>query len=149
MPWQSRTVQIDDNQRKYLLDIVDSDQSSDFERQRAKIVLMLAAGLKNKDIAQRLNVHENTVVKWRGRWTKQNTNPQSVLDSIALTGRPRSVLTEDKLSEVEAAINGLPPEGKLRWTVRTLADRLRLPVATTQRALVELKIDLNRPFKPK
>lgn len=149
MPWKSRPVYVSDQQRQYLMKVADDQSCSEQERQRARIVLLLAAGYKNKDIADRLNVHENTVVKWRGRWTRQNTNPESILDSIALTGRPRSVLTDDKLTEVERAINGAPPEGKLRWTVRALAQRLRLPVATTQRALVELSIDLNKHFKSK
>ena len=143
MPWESRRVTINDLQRQHLSQIAQKENSSPFERQRAKIVLMLADGHKNKDIAQQLNVHENTVVKWRGRWTGSEAEANSVLDAITLTGRPRSVLTSDKLNEVETAIQAGPPEGKLRWTVRTLAKKLGLPVATTQRALVELKIELN------
>ena len=144
MPWESRPVSINEQQRLHLSKIAEDEHCSLFERQRARIVLMLAEGFKNKEIAKRLNVHENTVVKWRGRWTKDQADANSVLDAIALTGRPRSVLTQSKLTEVETAINNQPPEGKLRWTVRSLAKRLGLPVATTQRALVELQIDLNR-----
>ena len=143
MPWESRRVTINDLQRQHLSQIAQKENSTPFERQRAKIVLMLADGHKNKEIAQQLKVHENTVVKWRGRWTGSESGANSVLDAIALTGRPRSALTTDKLSEVEHAIVAGPPEGKIRWTVRTLAKKIGLPVATTQRALVELKIELN------
>ena len=105
---------------------------------RALIVLLLGEGLKNKEIAKRLNVHENTVVKWRGRWTGDNSDAK-VSDYGELTGRPRDVLTSDKLDEIKQITNSAPKDST-RWTVRGLAEAVNLPVATTQRALVELDI---------
>ena len=140
MPWESRTVILSRAQRNELKRVAANPQSTEKEKCRALIVLLLGEGLKNKEIAQRLNVHENTVVKWRGRWTGDNSDAK-VSDYGELTGRPRDVLTAEKLDEIKQMTNSAP-KGSARWTVRRLADAVNLPVATTQRALVELDINL-------
>lgn len=140
MPWESRPVILSPAQRNELKRVAANPQSSEKEKCRALIVLLLGEGLKNKEIAKRLNIHENTVVKWRGRWTGDN-DAAKVSDYGELTGRPRDVLTSDKLDEIKNIANKAP-KGATRWTVRKLADQVNLPVATTQRALVELDINL-------
>ena len=140
MPWESRAVVLSTSQRNELKRIASNPQSSEKEKCRALIVLLLGEGLKNKEIAKRLNIHENTVVKWRGRWTGDNQESK-VSDYGELTGRPRDVLTPEKLDEIKSIAMG-PPKGGLRWTVRKLAAEIGLPVATTQRALIELEINL-------
>ncbi len=145
MPWVSRPVVISETQRKELMRIARSKKSSEVEKCRALIVLLLAEGLKNTDIARRLHVHENTVVKWRGRWTGDNHNA-TIDDHGVLTGRPRSVLTPDKLEKIKALIETTPPDNK-RWTVRSIGKAMNLPVATAQRALQELGINLTQKIK--
>ena len=39
--------------------------------QRAEIVLLAAGGMLNKDIAKRLEINPNTVVRWRGRFFRE------------------------------------------------------------------------------
>jgi len=39
--------------------------------QRANIVLLAADGLPNKEIAARMKVNPNTVVRWRGRFARE------------------------------------------------------------------------------
>lgn len=141
MPWESREVQLSKEQRAELKRIAASSSTSEKEKCRALIVLLLGEGLKNKEIAKRLNVHENTVVKWRGRWTGENEESK-VSDYGELTGRPRNILIPEMLEEIRRVAHGKPPEGYPRWTVRRLAAHFDLPVATTQRALVELGINL-------
>lgn len=141
MPWESRQVKLSKDQRAELKRIAGSSSASEKEKCRALIVLLLGEGLKNKEIAKRLNVHENTVVKWRGRWTGENREAK-VSDYGELTGRPRNILVPEALDEIERVARSKPPEGCSRWTVRRLAAHFDLPVATTQRALVELGINL-------
>ncbi|NRA40479.1 MAG: helix-turn-helix domain-containing protein [Planctomycetes bacterium] len=141
MPWISKKVEINLEQRKMLIEIIDSVDKSKQEKQRAQIVLLLAEGKKNKEIADMLQVHENTVVKWRGRWASDQDR-NDLIDSLELNGRPRSVLTSDKMDEVRIVALSEPPDGRIRWTVRSLARELHLPIATLQRALGELGIDL-------
>ena len=141
MPWESRPVELTKPQRAELKRIAASKTTSEKEKCRALIVLLLGEGLKNKEIAKRLNVHENTVVKWRGRWTGENEQAK-VQDYGELTGRPRNVLLPDMLKKIEKTARSKPPAGFPRWTVRRLAAHYDMPVATMQRALVELGIDL-------
>lgn len=140
MPWQSQLVHLTAAQKKQLKKVADDEQASERERMRALIVLLLGAGLKNKEIAQRLNIHENTVVKWRGRWKGDNKDAK-VEDYGELTGRPRSVLLEPTLQRIRKTASK-PPKNALRWTVRSLAKEVKLPVATVHRALREMNIDL-------
>ncbi len=142
MPWKSRPVTLSKEQRAYLKQIASSSSCSEKEKCRALIVLLLGEGLKNKEIARRLNVHENTVVKWRGRWTGENESAK-VSDYGELTGRPRSVLVPENLKRIETLCKSDPPSGRSRWTVRSLAREVKLPVATVHRALKDLGIDLN------
>lgn len=148
MPWESAPVVLTTEQRKELKKIAGSNKSTPKEKCRALIVLLLGEGLKNKEIAKKLKIHENTVVKWRGRWTGDNKDAK-IDDYGELTGRPRSILTEDRLKQVEFLSRSEPPNGAHRWTVRSLAARLKMPVATMQRALVELNIRLCEPQEMK
>lgn len=141
MPWISQKVDISDEQRLALTEIVNSANRSKQEQLRAHIVLLLAEGKKNKEIAEMLQVHENTVVKWRGRWASDRDR-QELIESLEINGRPRSVLTAEKMHEVHVLALSEPPVDRLRWTVRSLARELRLPIATLQRALSELGIEL-------
>ena len=143
MPWVSRPVTITAAQRKELMAIAKSKEASHKEKMRALIVLLLGEGLKNKEICKRLQVHENTVVKWRGRWTGDNSDAK-VVDYGELTGRPRNVLVPKTLEKIKRVANGKPPKGKSRWTVRSLAAHFDMSVATMQRALKELDIKPDR-----
>ena len=100
MPWESRPVELTKSQRSELKTVASDPTSSEKEKCRALIVLLLGEGLKNKEIAKRLNVHENTVVKWRGRWTGVNDDAR-VSDYGELTGRPRNVLVPEILEKIE------------------------------------------------
>lgn len=142
MPWKSAKVTLTKQQRDELKKIAGSKDSAEKEKARALVVLLCAEGLKNKEIAKRLNIHENTVVKWRGRWKESNTDPKSVSDYGELTGRPRSVLVEAKMARIRDMVQSTPPRGHYRWTVRSLAKAMNIPVATAQRALVELDMKL-------
>ena len=142
MPWESRPVELSTKQRNDLKKVVASPKSQEKEKCRALIVLLLGEGMKNKEIAKRLGIHENTVVKWRGRWTGENSESK-VEDYGELTGRPRNVLLPEKLSAIKKKAQSKPPTGVVRWTVRRLAAAFDMPVATMQRALVELDISLH------
>ena len=86
MPWTSAPVQLNSEQRRTLKHVLKQSGSSASEKMRASIVLLCDQGLKNKEIASRLGIHENTVVKWRGRW-KNGTRDAKVTDYGELTGQ--------------------------------------------------------------
>ena len=141
MPWESRPVVLTAKQSNDLKEVARSTTSSEKEKVRALIVLLLGQGLKNKEIGKKLSVHENTVVKWRGRWTGDN-EASKIIDYGELTGRPRNILIPEMLEKIRKTSQTRPPSPAQRWPVRKLATKFQLPVATMQRALVELDINL-------
>ncbi len=146
MPWESTPVHLDNEQRQQLKRIAGSKKVAEKLRCRALIVLLLNEGLSNSDIAHRLSVHENTVVKWRMRWAGNNTDAH-INDYGVLTGRPRTQITEELIERLKKVIASPPPADKKRWTVRSLAKALNLSTSTTQRALKESKTVLHRRRK--
>ncbi len=143
MPWESRPVHLSAQQRKELKAIAGDPDSAPKEKCRALMVLLMAEGWKNMEIAEHLGVHQNTVVKWRNRWCMENNQDANVQDYGEQPGRPVSILTPSVLGRLEDMVKE-PPKNKRRWTVRLLAKKMGLTLPTTQRALEILKIDLRK-----
>ena len=139
MPWESTPVQLTKTQRKTLKATLRSKSATAQEKVRARIILDCANGLKNKDIARRVGVHENTVVKWRMRW-KAGTKDAQISDYGELTGRPRSILLPKTMKHIKKKAAQAPPAPHTRWTVRLMAAEVGISLATCQRALRELDI---------
>jgi transposase len=78
---------------------------------RARIILQLAAGSTNKQVAERLELREATVSKWRGRFSK--AGPAGLCDE------PRSGKPPTYTRETEKRVLGLldapPPAGYAQW----------------------------------
>ena len=110
---------------------------------RAGIVLLCAIGLGNNVIAKILNIHPNTVVKWRLRW-KQLSPRKTLLDHRKPGPRSRPVLSTDMLQKIKETLSKYPPRPFNKWSVRILAQTLDLSIATCHRALKELQLDLKK-----
>jgi putative transposase len=97
--------------------------------QRARIVLLSAAGRSNQEIAQRLGVKNATVGKWRRRFLEQDV---SGLHDELRPGRPRSVSDERVARLVQKTLNSKPKDGT-HWSVRQVAAETRLSKSTVHR----------------
>lgn len=87
---------------------------------RARIVLAAAAQLSNAQIAADLNLTEDTVRKWRGRFA---THRLDGLRDLPRSGRPR-VFGEAVEAEIKALACALPAEREVplsRWSATELA----------------------------
>ncbi len=143
MPWKSRPVILSSKQRDTLKAIVNDEQTSERKKQRAMIILLCAEGLRNKRIAQTLGIHENTVVKWRGRWTGNNKE-SSVDDHGSSVGRPAKICVTSTYETVATILRKeAPPNGNVRWSIRTLAKRMDLPPSTMYHVLARMQIQLD------
>lgn len=115
--------------------------------QRAKIILLAAAGLQNKEIAERVDVNPNTVVRWRGRFARERwagierdrprMNRVHAEQATALTRQIIQLTTQTVPSEAT------------HWSTRTLAKRLGISHTRVRRAwnAAGLKPHLTRTFK--
>ena len=96
---------------------------------RARIVLLAAEGVPNREIATRVGASPTTVIAWRSRYAEMGL---AGLEDHRRSGRPREL---DHAAIVTATLE--PPPKKLgvtHWSSRLLAAQLKVGNATVARA---------------
>ena len=108
---------------------------------RARIVLLRAEGLSQKEVARRLQVSLPTVNKWSQRFEREGLPG---LEERARQGRPPSLPAATVQRVIEAASQA--PPGRDRWSTRTLAAHLGIAQGSVARIWRSrnLKPHLNR-----
>ena len=84
---------------------------------RARIILLAAEGVSNRQIAGRVGCRPQIVKRWRDRY--QAGGIKSLADR-ARSGRPPLLTAKDK-QRIVTKVCSTPPRGCSRWSVRTLA----------------------------
>jgi transposase len=107
--------------------------------QRSRIVLAAAAGRTNQQIADELQMPEVTVSKWRRCFASQGLEG---LQDAPRSGRPAKHGPEIVQRVQNRACQ--QPEHQSRWSVRTLAQDLRLPRSTVHQILVTADLQPHR-----
>jgi hypothetical protein len=103
--------------------------------QRARIVLLAAAGESNTAIAAQVGVSRPTVIGWRERYTAAGL---AGLNDEPRSGRPRTV---DHGAIVAATLRPPPKKyGVTHWSSRLLARHLKIGDATVARAWREYRV---------
>jgi transposase len=113
---------------------------------RAKIVLLAAKGVTNKEIAEQLGVSVPTARLWRGKFLKQGT---AGLEADApRPGRPR-IIDESKISKIIETTIQTSPENATHWSSREMARLQGVSQSTVIRIWQnhELKPHLIETFK--
>src|SRR5215813_4420919 len=82
---------------------------------RARIVLLAAEGLENKEICTALDVDPNTVGKWRRRYAERRFD--GLLDELR-PGRPREI-GDDEIAETIRLTLETTPRGATHWSLRS------------------------------
>ena len=96
---------------------------------RARIVLLAAEGVGNREIAQRVGASPTTVIQWRERYGRSGLRG---LEDLDRSGRPRELDHRQIVAETLK-----PPPKKLgvtHWSSRLLADRLKVSNTSVARA---------------
>ena len=97
---------------------------------RARIVLLAAEGLKNTEIAERLELAHSSVRKWRNRFVEHRLGG---LTDEPRPGRPRTV-TDDKVEQVIVKTLETTPKDATHWSTRSMAKETGL----TQSAVLRI-----------
>ena len=84
-------------------------------------LLQLDSGVSFKDVSKSLNVKPDTVSDWCERY--KTGGLYRVLNDEPRSGRPIVINGESK-AKITALACSNPPDGRLKWTLRLLADRI-------------------------
>jgi transposase len=121
MPRKIYVVDLTNEERTYLLDFIKSSKRSARKLNRARILLLADEGKADGEIAEALHTGTATVQRTRQRFVEGNLEG-------ALNERPRpggqKKLAEKGEAILETLVHSKPPEGRKRWTLQLLADRL-------------------------
>ena len=121
MPRKIYIVDLTNEERAYLLDFIKSSKRSARKLNRARILLLADEGKADGEIAEALHTGTATVQRTRQRFVEGNLEG-------ALNERPRpggqKKLAEKGEAILETLVRSKPPEGRKRWTLQLLADRL-------------------------
>src|SRR5919202_2289541 len=120
MPQKKYLITLGDEEREQLEQLLHSGTHATRKVTRARILLKAAEGWEDQAIAAALSVGRATVERLRQRFVEEGLG--------ALEERPRPG-TEPKLDEkaearLIAAACSRAPEGRKRWTLHLLADRV-------------------------
>jgi transposase len=96
---------------------------------RAKVVLLAAEGMQNKEISARLRMHEATVGKWRRRFLVSRLNG---LHDEPRPGAPRTI-ADEHIEAVIVKTLETAPKGATHWSSRGMARASGISVSSVQR----------------
>jgi transposase len=114
-------VKLSEDERVELESLIRRGKESVRKVKRALVLLAVDDGHKDEDIAANVRVHRTTVEHLRKRFAEEGL-------AAALGERPRPGKARMLDGRQEAYVIALacsePPEGRVRWTLRLLANRL-------------------------
>jgi transposase len=114
-------VDLNEQEKERLKDLTTKGKSGARKIRRARILLLAEEGYIDEEIARALGAAVTTVERIRKRFVEEGLE-------AALSERPRPGATRKLNGHQEAHLVALacsdPPEGKKRWSMRLLADRL-------------------------
>ena len=98
---------------------------------RARIVLLAATGMSDKDIAQKLLTDRRVAARWRTRFLA--TGVDGLLQDATRPGRPRTAREAGVVEEVVRITLQETPAGATHWSTRTMAEFLGTNASTVAR----------------
>lgn len=114
-------VELTDEEREKLLALTQSGSASARRIRRAQVLLMSERQHTAAEIEDALSVSASTVYRIRQLFVEESL--ERALSEAPRKGGPR-FLTEKQEATLVACACSPPPEGRARWTLRLLADRV-------------------------
>ena len=121
------TIILTDSERAALISLSRSKLTSVRLALRARIVLLAAEGIQNKDIAATLNVGRVQVSRWRERYTLARL---AGIERDLPRGAPPMTVDVAQLIELTTQTT---PEAATHWSTRTMAAQLGVSAASVSR----------------
>ena len=121
MPKKIYLVDLTEEERTSLLNFIKSGTASARKLNRAHILLLADEGKTDLEIAEALHTGSATAQRIRKRFVEGNL--ERALNEDPRPGGQRK-LDEKAESVLETLAHSKPPDGRKRWTLQLLADRL-------------------------
>ncbi len=121
MPKKIYIVDLAKEERTHLLDYIKSGKHSARKLNRARILLLADEGKADGEVAEALHTGTATVQRTRQRFVEGNL--EGALNERRRPGGQKK-LDEKGEAILETLAHSKPPEGRKRWTLQLLADRL-------------------------
>jgi len=140
MPRIARKIECNEETRKELERIANSQKEERRLVRRAKMVLRCLDGKRIIDIAAELDEQEDVIIKWRDRFVTKGIEG---LNDASRSGKPIGYNKEWERRILEK-LDEEPPNGQVRWDGPTLAATLNTSRNAVQRFLQREGIQLAR-----
>jgi transposase len=119
-------VRLTSDERSELVDLVKTGKTSAYRIKHANILLAIDAdgpGWTNEKTAEAYRCHSNTVINMRQRFVEEGF--EAALDRKKQAEPSRGpILDGEKEAHLIAVACSPPPEGRAKWTLQLLADKL-------------------------
>lgn len=124
MPHKRYHVQLSTSERQQLEAFVKHGHKSARQINRARILLLADAHIRDEDIAATLGISLPTIYKMRKKYCCNTAAP--LLDLLKDQPRSGQPLKVDHRVNTHVAMIACsaPPEGRARWTLQMIADKL-------------------------
>ncbi len=114
-------VDLTEDERTFLLDFINRGTRSARKLKRARILLLSDEGKTDGEIAQALHTSTSTVQRTRQRFVEGGL--ERALNEDPRPGACKKLDVKGEMV-LETLARSEPPEGRKRWTLQLLADRL-------------------------
>ncbi len=121
MSKKSHCVKLKKHARQYLQKIVESGEDKTRKITRCRILLLVDKGKKDQEISDALNVCLATIFNIRRRYCKGGL--ECAINEEARSGQPPKFQGKS-MAKITALACSKPPEGRAKWSLRLLADRV-------------------------
>jgi transposase len=121
MPKKTYIVDLREEERTHLLDLIQKGKHSARKLTRARILLLADEGKTDREITEALHTGSATVQRTRQRFVEGNVD--GALNERRRPGAQKK-LDEKGEAVLETLADSKPPDGRKRWTLQLLADRL-------------------------
>ena len=135
---------VNTEQRRELRQIINAPSAAQRDVRRAWIILNRAEGLSQADTAARVGVRRRIVSRWENRFVREGL---AGLRERRRSGRKPRLSEQTKAAIITGATR--PPEGRTRWSTRTMARAKGVSNSTVQKLWQanDIKPHLTRTFK--
>lgn len=121
MSQKSHCVKLIKHARQYLQKIVESGEDKARKITRCRILLLADKGKTDQEISDALNVCLATIFNIRRRYCQGGL--ERAISEEARSGQPPRFKGKS-MAKITALACSKPPEGRAKWSLRLLADRI-------------------------